>query len=81
MPKLIKKTAEEAVTFFGRSPSEVQSAFYKSGLSARGYCIACRIVRQTVQRVDAGGTSRNLFGGRQLYAGTFIRNGNATGGI
>ena len=66
MPKLTQKSTEEAVTFFGRSPSEVQSAFYKSGLSAKGYCIACRIVRQTVQPVDAG---------------TFIRNGSATGGL
>lgn len=64
---------EEGVTFFGNKPSEILDAFHASGLSAQGYCIACRIVRQSVQRIDNGGTSRNLFRGRKLYVGTFIR--------
>lgn len=64
---------EEGVTFFGNKPSEILDAFHASGLSAQGYCIACRIVRQSVQRIDNGGTSRSLFRGRKLYVGTFIR--------
>ncbi len=67
---------EEGVTFFGNKPSEVLDAFHASGLSAQGYCIACRIVRQSVQRIDNGGTSRSLFRGQKLYAGTFIRTAN-----
>lgn len=74
MPNCCQKTTEEAVTFFGRNPSEVLRAFHESGLSSKGYCIACRIIRQTVRRVDTG-SSRNLFDVRRRYAGTFIRHG------
>lgn len=73
MSRHTSTSVEEGVTFFGNKPSEVLDAFYASGLSAKGYCIACRIVRQSVERVDRGGTSRNLFDGEKLYAGTFIR--------
>lgn len=73
MSTINNTSIEEGVTFFGNKPSEVLDAFHASGLSAQGYSIACRIVRQSAQRIESG-VNRNLFDGKKLYAGTFIRN-------
>lgn len=65
---------EEGVTFFGKKPSEVLAAFHASGLSAKGFTIAGRIVPNTARLVgSADGRNERLFGGEQMYAGTFLR--------
>lgn len=64
---------EEGITFFGHSPSEILSAFHRSGLSSNGFSIAGRIVPQAAHVVGQGIENTALFEGEKLYAGTFIR--------
>jgi len=67
-------TSEEGITFFGSKPSEILESFYASGLAARGFAIAGRIVPQTAHVVTGTGENDSLFGGQKLYAATFMRN-------
>lgn len=64
---------EEGITFFGRSPSEILSAFHSSGLAAAGFSIAGRIVPHSACLVGQGKENETLFGGEKLYAGTFVK--------
>lgn len=66
---------EDGITFFGADPSDVLAAFHASGMSARGYSISGRIVRQSARLIGQDGRSDSLFGGT-LYAGTFVRGAN-----
>ncbi|MBV1867662.1 MAG: hypothetical protein KUG69_07120 [Marinosulfonomonas sp.] len=67
-------TSEEGITLFGSKPSEILESFYASGLAARGFAIAGRIVPHTAQVVTGTGENDSLFGGQKLYAATFMRN-------
>ena len=71
-------TSEEGITFFGSKPSEILEAFYSSGLSARGFAIAGRIVPHRAHVVTGTGENDSLFGGEKLYAATFMRNAQST---
>jgi hypothetical protein len=64
---------EEGITFFGHSPSEILDAFYSSGLAARGFSIAGRIVPHSACLIGQGSENEELFNGAKLYAGTFMR--------
>lgn len=65
--------AEEGITFFGNQPSDVLAAFHASGLSAKGFAISGRIVRQTAQLIGSAGEKDRLFDGEARYAATFMR--------